>query len=223
LLLGGAERHGGLDLHHVARAVVGDHGERRAGPAVDFERDRALKTDLVAGVGGAQFAFERGIARLPHPVADLHAAKIDVAVPEPQHGLAPVGLDLVNAAAFLTVLGPAGVEHHAVAGFERRDEAKLHGLAVDARHFAQQHAALGAEAAVDERLVVGATKPAGVESAGKGHLQLVLGLKRDTSWESGERKAEAERPETMRVPCPGSSAPDSRLRKSHPTPAGKRG
>src|SRR5581483_8481124 len=108
-------------------AVAGDERERRAGAAVHFERERTLKTDLLALEGGAQLAFERGVAGFPQALAGVHATPVDVAVPEAQRRLLAAHRDLVNAAAFLALVGLARVEDHAVAGLERRDEPERNG------------------------------------------------------------------------------------------------
>ncbi|OQB92401.1 MAG: hypothetical protein BWX86_01839 [Verrucomicrobia bacterium ADurb.Bin122] len=173
LFLRGDERRGAGDLHDVALAIVGDECERRAGVAVDFEGERARVADLFAGKGGADLAVERGVVGFPDAVADVQAAEIEVAAAEAQDGLGAVGLDLVNASALFAGLGRAGVEDQTVAGLERGGEREVDSVAGDAGDAAEEDAALGAEAAVGELLVVVATEPAGVEAARERHLELV--------------------------------------------------
>ena len=80
---------------------------------------------------------------------------------------------MVDAPAFLAFVGAAGVEHDAVAGFERRGELQGDGFVLHAGDFAEEHAALGAEAAMGEFLIVDAAKPAGVEATRETHLEFV--------------------------------------------------
>ena len=85
------------------------------------------------------------------------------------------GLDLVNSAALLTLIGFAGVEDEAVAGFQRRRKTKRNGVVFYPRHFAKEDAAFGPEAGVGELLIVDPTKPAGEKTAGETHLEFVAG------------------------------------------------
>ena len=92
---------------------------------MDFDCDRALKTDLVTVECGAEFAIQCGIVGLPDELADPDAAPVDVTVPEMEralvHGIAARG-DLVDATAFFARVGFAGIEHDAVTGLEWCDQ-----------------------------------------------------------------------------------------------------
>jgi hypothetical protein len=104
------------------------------------------------------------------------AAEVEVAVAEAEDGLAvALGLDLIDASAFFTGGVVAGVEDDAVAGLEGGFEAERNVVVGDAGHGAEEDAALGAEAAVGEFLVLDAVEPAGVEAAGERHREFVFG------------------------------------------------
>src|ERR1019366_6556063 len=81
--------------------------------------------------------------------------------------------DFIDPAALFFLLGMAGIEDDAIPGFQWGLQVNGDALALDPRHLAQEHAALLAEAAMDELLVVGAVKPPGVESAREGHLHVI--------------------------------------------------
>ena len=192
LIFGGGERKGGGGLSDVAVGVAGDEGEGRAGVAVKFECDGARETDFLAFEGGAEFAVEGGVVGFPDELAGADAGPIDVAMAEAQEGVA-VGrrgffrthgrdaratrgqFDLVDAAALFALGGVAGIEDDAVAGLQRGGGAKGDRLTGDAENLAEQDAALGAEAAVGEFLIVDAAEPAGVLAAGERHLEFVVG------------------------------------------------
>src|ERR1035441_1682322 len=67
----------------------------------------------------------------------------------------------------------AGIEDHAVARLKWTLEVDADTLAHDPRHLAQKHAALLAEAGMDELLVISAAEPPGVQPAREGHLHVV--------------------------------------------------
>ena len=120
------QRHGGFHLGDVSEFVARDERERFAGQAVDFHFNRPLKFRCVAGETLAQAPVQFGIVGLPQFVADVDAREINVAVAETQLGQLLAGnfeasdfLNFINASAFLLFLRLAGVENHAVAGFER--------------------------------------------------------------------------------------------------------
>ena len=148
--------------------------------AVNFDFDRPLKFRRVAGKTLAQALVEFGIVGLPDFVADVDAQKINVAVAETQFGQFLAGnfetrfLDFVNASAFLLFIRLAGVKNNAVAGFDRRGEIHDDAVAHNFFHFAEKHAALFAEARMDELLIVRAAEPAGEQPARKGHFHFVF-------------------------------------------------
>ena len=181
LVFGGGEGNGRGALGDVTVGVAGDERERGAGVAVELEGDRALEADFVPFEGGAEFAVEGGVVGFPDELAGADAGPVDVTVAEAEDGLAggvARGLDLVNAAAFLALGGIAGVEDDAVAGLERGGEGEGDGFAGDTGDGAEENAALGAEAAVGEFLIVDAAEPAGVLAAGEGHLEFVVRIGR---------------------------------------------
>ena len=158
----------------MAESVVCNHRQRQAGATMGFHRERSLKPDLLALEGLPDAFFQRRIAGFPDPVADMHPPEIDVALTEAQHGFRPVWFDLVDPAAFLLRLRVPGVEHHAVTRFKRRDRAERHAVGPHVNDLAEEDAALGAKVGVDEFLVVGAAKPAGIKTAREGHLHRVI-------------------------------------------------
>jgi len=78
----------------------------------------------------------------------------------------------------LVFLRFAGVEHHAVARFQRTFEADENAIAQHARDFAEKHAAFLSETGMNELLIVGAAEPAGVQAAGEGHFHFVSVIRR---------------------------------------------
>ena len=172
--LGWLENHGRLRFDHVAEFVVCDQRQRQAGTTVGLHRDGSLKPDLFALEGLPDAFFQRGVAGFPDAVTDMHPPEIDVALTEAQHGFRPVWFDLIDAAAFLLHLGVPGVEHHAVTRFKRRDRAERHAVGPHVNNLTEEDAALGAKVGVDEFLIVGAPKPAGIKTAREGHLHRVI-------------------------------------------------
>jgi len=140
LIFGGGERKGGGGLSDVAVGVAGDEGERRAGVAVELERDGAGEADFFAFEGSAEFAVEGGIVGFPDELAGADAGPIDVAVAEAQEGVAGTvagQFDLVDAAALFALGGVAGIEDDAVAGLQRGGGAKGDRLTGDAENLAE--------------------------------------------------------------------------------------
>ena len=177
LIFSGGERKCGGGLSDVTVGIASDEGEGSAGVAVKFECDGAGKTDFLAFEGGAEFAVEGGVVGFPDELASADAGPVDVAVAEAQEGVAGAvagRFDLVNAAALFAFGGVAGIEDDAVAGLQRGGGAKGDRLTGDAENLAEQDAALGAEAAVGEFLIVDAAEPAGVLAAGERHLEFVV-------------------------------------------------
>ena len=165
--------------------------ERFAGSAMHLDFNGPLKFWRVTLEALAQSPVQFGVAGLPQFVADVDAGEINVAMAETQliqAGLAfrskprfrrggdtaPYLQDFIHPPAFLVFLRFAGVEHHAVARFQRAFEPDGHAIAQHARDFAEKHAAFFAEARMDELLVVGAAEPAGVQAARKSHLHFIL-------------------------------------------------
>ena len=162
LFLSGREWDGGIQLDDMAVTIVGNERQRRARAPVDFERDRALKPNLLTLKRRAHFAIERGVVGLPDELSTAHPTPVDITVAETQHSFTgATGLDLVNSAALLTLIGFAGVEDEAVAGFQRRRKTKRNGVVFHPRHFTEEDAAFSPEAGVGELLIVDPTKPAG--------------------------------------------------------------
>ena len=176
LFLSGREWDGGIQLDDMAVTIVGNEGQRRARAPVDFERDRALKPNLLALKCRAHFAIERGVVGLPDELSTAHPTPVDITVAETQRSFAgAAGLDLVNSATLLTLIGFTGVEDQAVARFQRRRKTKRNGVVFHPRHFAKEDAAFGPEAGVGELLIINPTKPAGEKTAGETHLEFVAG------------------------------------------------
>src|ERR1035437_1152549 len=75
----------------------------------------------------------------------------------------------------------AGVEDDTIARFQWGLQVKADTLALDPRDLAQEHAALLAEAGMDELLIIGAVKPPGIEPAREGHLHVIAVLRGDRS------------------------------------------
>ena len=90
-------------------------------------------------------------------------------------------MDFVHPPALFFRLGMAGVEDDAIARFQRGLQVKADTLALDPRDLAQEHAALLAEAGMDELLIIGAVKPPGIEPAREGHLHVIAVLRGDRS------------------------------------------
>ena len=84
--------------------------------------------------------------------------------------------DFMDAAALFLFFGMSCVEHHAVAGLERRLQFNKHLLALDARHLTEVNAAFLAKTRMDQLLVVDAAEPAGVKPAGKGHFHFIFAI-----------------------------------------------
>ena len=93
----------------------------------------------------------------------------------PRRGLhRPVLPDFINPPAFFLLFRFAGVEDHAVAGFERSLEGDQHAVAADGADLAQVNAPFLAKTRMDQLLVVNASEPAGVQAAGERHFHFVL-------------------------------------------------
>ena len=156
-----------------------DDRERLANLAVDFNVDGLLKARGIAGKTLAQALVQFGIVRLPQLVPDADAIEINVAVPELQNGflgargLVLEMLDSIDAPALLLFVRPSGIEHHAVAQFQRGLQMQGHFPALDPGDGAQEHAAFFPEARMDQALVIDAAKPAGVQAPGERHLHVV--------------------------------------------------
>src|SRR5439155_18017908 len=120
--LGPGERHGGGELDDVTEFVAGDQGQGNVGVSVGFDVDGTLKTGLVGAESLAQAAVEFGVAGFPEFVADVDAAKIDVAVAEFEEGFLAALQNSVNAATFFLLIRLACIEDNSIAGFERTFE-----------------------------------------------------------------------------------------------------
>src|SRR5204863_5436146 len=82
----------------------------------------------------------------------------------------------MNPAAFFLGFGMPGVEHHPVAGLERRLQFDKNLFALDARHITEVHAAFLAKTRMDQFLVVDAAEPARMQSTREGHLHFVFAI-----------------------------------------------
>ena len=142
--------------------------------AVYFQSDGPLKPWRLAGKCLAKLPVQFRIARLPDLVSSTDTRKIHGALRKAERDLGLEPLHVENAAALFFLLGMAVVEHHAVAGLERRFGAQPNAVALDARHFSEEHAALLAEPGMHQLLVVRAAEPPGGQAAGEGHFHFVL-------------------------------------------------
>src|SRR5437660_6754891 len=167
--------------------------------SVHFHLDRPLEMWPVAGETLTQPPVQFGIARLPHFVADVNPREINVAAAEGEDLTRwdghPAGLplsgptvrmlcdrrqarrlsyvDYIDPSALLFFFGMSGVEHHAIARLDRREQVDENFSALDTRHFTEIDTALFTEAGVDKFLIVDAAKPAGVKPAREGHLDFI--------------------------------------------------
>src|SRR6267154_6560355 len=90
-----------------------------AGASMHFEAEGTLKARLVAGERFAEIPIQFRIARLPQFVTHVNARKIYVPMAKFQRGFSADSPDSINAPTLLCLVWMSGVEHHAVAGFER--------------------------------------------------------------------------------------------------------
>ena len=82
---------------------------------------------------------------------------------------------MIDASTLFIFFRFAGVEHHTITWFKRAFEPEHHTIAQYPGDFAQIHPAFLPKTGVNQFLVVGAAKPAGVQAAAEGHFQVVLG------------------------------------------------
>src|SRR5438309_1010868 len=167
--------------------------------SVHFHLDRPLEMWPVAGETLTQPPVQFGIARLPHFVADVNPREINVAAAEGEDltrwdghpACLPLSghtvrmlcdrrqarrlsyVDFIDPSALLFFLRVAGVEHHAIARLDRREQMDENFPALDTRHFTEIDTALFTETGVDKFLIVDAAEPAGVKPAREGHLYFI--------------------------------------------------
>ena len=189
LLFRPGERHRRVELNHVAKFITRDESERLAGQAMHFHPDRSLEPRGVAFVALAQAPIQLGVAGLPDLVAHMNA--LEVNVPPPKAAVPRAGHSGLRDSAFRTsyTLPPCSScsgwpasKTTPSPGFSGACRFNADPLALDPGHLAQEHAALLAEAAMDELLVIGAAKPPGVEPAREGHLHVVAILTGGRLW-----------------------------------------
>jgi hypothetical protein len=130
-------------------------------------------------VGEAEFLVQGGIAGFPDLMTRAKLKEVEGAGAEGEAdflGLVGMGLEGEDAAALLGLIGAAGVEDHAISGFDRCLGEDPDAVVLDAEDLAEVGAAFLAETAVDQFLVVATGEPAGVEAPAEGHFQFVTGL-----------------------------------------------
>src|SRR5437899_8435357 len=140
---------------------------------MNLQVDGPSNSRLGAAKTRAEAAIEFRIIRLPRLVADVNTAKIQITAPESDHRFISALVHAIDAAPFLWLVRVARVKHHPVAGLEWGGELDRNFGALDAADLPKIHAALFAEAGMDQFLIVVPAKPAGVEAARKRHLQLI--------------------------------------------------
>src|ERR1051326_2363688 len=92
-----------------------------------------------------------------------------------QRPSAPYWFDSINTSSLFLLLRLAGIKNNTVAGLKRGFQIGEHALALHLGNLAQIHAALFAEAAMHQLLVVDPAQPSGVEASGEGHFHFVPG------------------------------------------------
>src|SRR5882762_1018651 len=140
---------------------------------VNLDRDRTLETGLFSTERFAQPPIELRIAGFPKPITHMHAVERNVAVAERERRFRPACLDAVNPAALLFLVGVSGIEHHAIAWFERRFKMHDYLASLDPLHLTKIYTALFSKPRVRQFLIVDAAEPTGVKPPRKAHLKVV--------------------------------------------------
>src|SRR5215472_1997393 len=118
--------HGRFETNQVSQLIASDEGERGAGRAVGFDRDRTLELRQIAIETSPQTPIQFRIAGLPNAVADANATKVDFPAAERKSRLHASGSygglrfsHLVHTSALLLFLGMARIKYHAVTWLKR--------------------------------------------------------------------------------------------------------